>query len=95
MARSNQPTDNEDQLQDLVSSGGLLLSNSGTNLEGDDLEGDDSDDRMVPVVLRSAAVAANASELETWDSKQAEGFGALSFNPTVEDSESSDDPVRM
>ena len=95
MARSNQPTDNEDQLQDLVSSGGLLLSNSGTNLEGDDLEDDDSDDRMVPVVLRSAAVSANASELETWDSKQAEGFGALSFNPTVEDSEISDDPVRM
>ncbi len=95
MARSDQPTDNEDQLQDLVSSGGLLLSNSSTNLEGDDLEGDDSDDKMVPVVLRSAAVTANASELETWDSKQLEGFGALTFNPAVEDSEISDDPVRM
>ena len=95
MARSDQPTDNEGQLQDLVSSGGLLLSNSSTNLEGDDLEGDDSDDKMVPVVLRSAAVTANASELETWDSKQLEGFGALTFNPAVEDSEISDDPVRM
>ena len=95
MARSDRPPDSEDQLQDLVSSGGLLLSNTSKNLEGDDLEDDDSDDRMVPVVLRSTAVAANASELETWGSKQSEGFGALNFNPAVEDSEISDAPVRM
>ncbi|MDP6666352.1 MAG: RNA polymerase sigma factor RpoD [Dehalococcoidia bacterium] len=95
MARSTRPTDNDDQLQDLVNSGGLLLSDSSKNLEGDDLEDDDSDDQMVPVVLRSTAVAANASELETWGSKQAEGFSAPNFNPAVEDSEISDDPVRM
>ncbi|MCZ6539040.1 MAG: RNA polymerase sigma factor RpoD [Chloroflexi bacterium] len=95
MARSDQPTDNEDQLQDLVSSGGLLLSNSSKNLDGDDLEDDDTDDRMAPVVLRSTAGTANASELETWGAKQSEGFGSLNFNPAVEDSEISDDPVRM
>lgn len=95
MPRTTPTTDNEDQLQDLVNASGLLLSNSSKNLEGDDLEDDDSDDRLAPVVLRSTAVAKNASELETWGSKQAEGFGALNFNQVVEDSEISDDPVRM
>ena len=72
-----------------------MLSNSSKNLDGDDLEDDDSDDRMVPVVLRSTAVVANAAELETWGTQQSEGFGALNFNPAVEDSEISDDPLRM
>jgi len=95
MARTNQPTDNEDQLQDLVNSGELLLSNSNNNVDGEQSDDDDTGDRATPAVLRSSAVAANVSELETWGSKQSEGFAALSFNQSVEDSEISDDPVRM
>ena len=95
MARSTPPADNEDQLQDLVNSGELLLSNSNNNVDGDKSDDDDTGDLMAPAVLRSSAVAANVSELETWGSKQLEGFTALSFNQSVEDSEISDDPVRM
>jgi RNA polymerase primary sigma factor len=95
MARTTQTTDNEDQLQDLVNSGGLLLSNSSNNLDGEETDDDDTGDRAGSAVLRSTAVASSASELETWGSKQSEGFAALSFNPAVEDSEISDDPVRM
>jgi RNA polymerase primary sigma factor len=95
MARTTQPTDNEDQLQDLVNSGELLLSNSNNNVDGEQSDDDDTGDRAAPAVLRSSAVAANVSELETWGSKQSEGFAALSFNQSVEDSEISDDPVRM
>jgi RNA polymerase primary sigma factor len=95
MARTTQPTDNEDQLQDLVNSGELLLSNSNNNVDGDQSDDDDTGDRAAPAVLRSSAVASNVSELETWGSKQSEGFAALTFNQSVEDSEISDDPVRM
>jgi len=95
MARTTPPTDNEDQLQDLVNSGELLLSNSNNNVDGDKSDDDDTGDLMAPAVLRSSAIAANVSELETWGSKQSEGFTALSFNQSVEDSEISDDPVRM
>ena len=95
MARSIGPTENEDQLQDLVVSGGLLLASTSKDLEGDEIEDDDTDERVAPAVLRSAAIAASVSELETWDSKQSEGFASLNFNPSVEDSEISDDPVRM
>ncbi len=95
MARTTQPTDNEDQLQDLVNSGELLLSNSNNNVDGEQSDDDDTGDLAAPAVLRSSAVAANVSELETWGSKQSEGFAALSFNQSVEDSEISDDPVRM
>ncbi len=95
MARSTPPADNEDQLQDLVNSGELLLSNSNNNVDGDKSDDDDTGDLMAPAVLRSSAVVANVSELETWGSKQLEGFTALSFNQSVEDSEISDDPVRM
>jgi RNA polymerase primary sigma factor len=95
MARTTPPTDNEDQLQDLANSGELLLSNSNNNVDGDKSDDDDTGDLMAPAVLRSSAIAANVSELETWGSKQSEGFTALSFNQSVEDSEISDDPVRM
>ncbi|MBT3554595.1 MAG: RNA polymerase sigma factor RpoD [Chloroflexi bacterium] len=95
MARTTQPTDNEDQLQDLVNSGELFLSNSDKNIDGDQSDDDDTGDRAAPVVLRSSAVASNVAELETWGSKQSEGFAALTLNQTVEDSEISDDPVRM
>ena len=95
MARSTQTTDNEDQLQDLVNAGELLLGNSSKDLDGDETDDDDTGDRATPAVLRSSAVASSASELETWGSKQSEGFASLSFNPSVEDSEISDDPVRM
>jgi RNA polymerase primary sigma factor len=95
MARSTPPADNEDQLQDLVNSGELLLSNSNNNVDGDKSDDDDTGDLMAPAVLRSSAISANVSELETWGSKQLEGFTALSFNQSVEDSEISDDPVRM
>lgn len=95
MARTTQPTDNEDQLQDLVNSGELFLSNSDKNIDGDQSDDDDTGDRAAPVVLRSSAVASNVAELETWGSKQSEGFAALALNQTVEDSEISDDPVRM
>jgi RNA polymerase primary sigma factor len=95
MARSNQPTENDEQLQVLASSGGVLLTSSSKNLDGDDMEDGDSDDNMAPAMLRSTAVTANASELEAWGTKPSEGFGAPSFNPAVEDSEISDDPVRM
>jgi len=95
MARSTRTTDNEDQLQDLVSSGELLLPNSSNNLDGYATDDDDTGDRAAPAVFRSSAVASSASELETWDSKESEGFAALNFNPVVEDSEISDDPVRM
>ncbi|MBT4126728.1 MAG: RNA polymerase sigma factor RpoD [Chloroflexi bacterium] len=95
MARTTQTTDNEDQLQDLVNTGGLLLSNSSNNLDGEETDDDDTGDRAGTAVLRSTVVASSASELETWGSKQSEGFAALNFNPAVEDSEISDDPVRM
>ena len=95
MARTTQPIDNEDQLHDLVNSGELLLSNSNNNVDGDKSDDDDTDDRIAPAELRSSAIAANVSELETWGSKQSEGFTALSFNQSVEDSEISDDPVRV
>jgi len=95
MARTTPPTDNEDQLQDLANSGELLLSNSNNNVDGDKSDDDDTGDLMAPAVLRSSAIAANVSELETWGSKHSEGFTALSFNQSVEDSEISDDPVRM
>ena len=95
MARTTPPTDNEDHLQDLANSGELLLSNSNNNVDGDKSDDDDTGDLMAPAVLRSSAIAANVSELETWGSKQSEGFTALSFNQSVEDSEISDDPVRM
>jgi len=95
VARSTQTTDNEDQLQDLVNAGELLLGNSSKDLDGDETDDDDTGDRATPAVLRSSAVASSASELETWGSKQSEGFASLSFNPSVEDSEISDDPVRM
>jgi len=95
MARTTQTTDNEDQLQDLVNSGGVLLSDNSSNLDGDETDDDESGDRAAPSVLRSSAVASSASELETWGSKQSEGFAALIFNQTVENSEISDDPVRM
>jgi RNA polymerase primary sigma factor len=95
MARTTRTTDNEDQLQDLVNTGAVLLSDSSHNLDGDETDDDDTGDRAAPAVLRSAAVASSASELETWGSKQSEGFAALNFNPMVEDSEISDDPVRM
>ena len=96
MARTTRTSENnEDQLQDLVNSGGLLLSNSSTNLDGENTEDDDTGDRATPAVLRSTAVAASASELDAWGSKQAEGFSSLNFNPAVEESEISDDPVRM
>ena len=95
MARTTQTTDNEDQLQDLVNTGGLLLSNSSNNLDGEETDDDDTGDRAGTAVLRSTVVASSASELETWGSKQSEGFAALNFNPAVEDSGISDDPVRM
>jgi RNA polymerase primary sigma factor len=95
MARPTQTADNDDQTQDLVNKGGLLLSDSSNNLDGGETEDDDTGDRATPAVLRSSAVAASASELESWGTKQAEGFSALSFNQSVEDSEISDDPVRM
>ena len=96
MSRTQRTSDNnEDQLQDLVNSGGLLVSNSSTNLDGDASDDDDAGDRATPAVLRSTAVAATASELDVWGSKQAEGFSALNFNQAVEESEISDDPVRM
>ena len=95
MARTTQTTDNEDQLQDLVNTGGLLLSNSSNNLDGEETDDDDTGDRAGTAVLRSTVVASSASELETWGSKQSEGFAALNFNPAVEDSEISGDPVRM
>jgi RNA polymerase primary sigma factor len=96
MARTTQTTDNEDQLQDLVNTGGLLLSNSSNNLDGEETEDDDTGDRATPAVLRSSAVVASSSELETWgNNKPSEGFASLNFNPAVEDSEISDDPVRM
>ncbi len=83
MARTTQPTDNEDQLQDLVNSGELLLSNSNNNVDGEQSDDDDTGDRANSAVLRSSAVAANVAELETWGSKQSEGFAALSFNPAI------------
>jgi len=95
MARTTHTTDNEDQLQDLVNSGGLLLSNSSNNLDGEDTDDDDTGDRAGSAVLRSTAVASSASELESWGSKESEGFTGLNFNPSVEESEISDDPVRM
>jgi|LWDU01.1.fsa_nt_gi RNA polymerase primary sigma factor len=96
MARSTPTTDNEDQLQDLVNSGELLLSNSSNNLDGGETEDDDTGDRATPAVLRSSAVLASSSELESWgNAKQSEGFSSLNFNPAVEDSEIPDDPVRM
>ncbi len=97
MARTTQTTDtdNEDQLQDLVKSGELLLSNSSNNIDGENTDDDDTGDRATPALLRSSAVASSSSELETWGSKQSEGFASLNFNPAVEDSEISDDPVRM
>jgi len=95
MARATQPNDNEDQLQDLVNSGGLLLSNSNNNVDGDQSDDDHIGDRAAPPVLRSSVVSTSVSELETWGSKQSEGFAALSFNKSVEDSEISDDPVHM
>ena len=95
MARSTQITDNEDQLQDIGNTGGLLLPNSSNNLDGNETDDDDTGDRAAPAVLRSSAVAASVSDLETWGSKQSEGIAALNFNQMVEDSEISDDPVRM
>jgi len=97
MARSTQVPDNEDQIQDLVNKGGLLLPNSSNNLDGGETENEDDDtgDRAAPAVLRSSAVVSSSSELETWGTKQSEGFSSLNFNPAVEDSESPDDPVRM
>ena len=95
MARSTQVSDNEDQVQDLVNTGGLLLPNSSNNLDGGETEDDDTGDRAAPAVLRSSAVVSSASELETWGTKQSEGFSSLNFNPAVEDSEISDDPVPM
>ena len=62
MARTTQPTDNEDQLQDLVNSGELLLSNSNNNVDGEQSDDDDTGDRVAPAVLRSSAVAANVSK---------------------------------
>ena len=95
MARTTQPIDNEDQLQDLVSSGEFLLANNNNNVDGDKSDDDDTGDGGASAVLRSSAIAANVSELETWGSKQLEGFTSLSFNQSVEDSEISDDPVRV
>jgi RNA polymerase primary sigma factor len=97
MARSTQVSDNEYQVQDLVNKGGLLLPNSSNNLDGSETENEDDDtgDRAAPAVLRSSAVVSSASELETWGTKQSEGFSSLNFNPAVEDSEIYDDPVRM
>jgi len=88
-------TNNEDELQDLVNTGELLLPNSSNNLDGDETGDDDTGDRATPAVLRSSAVASSASELETWGSKQSEGFASLNFNPDVENPDISDDPVRM
>ncbi|SVE41740.1 uncharacterized protein METZ01_LOCUS494594, partial [marine metagenome] len=48
MARSTQVTDNEDQLQDLVDTGGLLLTNSSSNTDGGETEDDDTNDRATP-----------------------------------------------
>jgi RNA polymerase primary sigma factor len=95
MARTTQPTENEEQVEDLVNTGGLLLPTSSNNLDGDETEDDDTGDRAAPAVLRSSAVSASSSELENWGTKQSEGFSSLNFNPAVEDSEISDDPVRM
>jgi len=95
MPRSTQISDNDDQLQDLFDPGDVLISIGHKNLDGDNLEDDDGDEQVTPVTLRSALVSTGASELETWGSKQSEGFASLNFNPAVEDSEISDDPVRM
>ena len=96
MARTTRASDsNEDQLHDLGNAGGLLLTNSSTNIDGETTEDDDTGDRATPTVLRSAAVAASASELDSWGSSHAEGRSSLNFNPSVEESEISDDPVRM
>ena len=95
MARSSQTPDNEEQLQDLSSSGGLLLSASNKDLDGDEMDDDNTDERVAPAMLRSTAIATSISELDSWGSREADGFGALNFNALVEQSEISDDPVRM
>jgi len=95
MARSSQTPDNEEQLQDLSSSGGLLLSASNKDLDGDEMDDDNTDERVAPAMLRSTAIATSISDLDSWGSREADGFGALNFNALVEQSEISDDPVRM
>ena len=95
MPRSAQTTDNEDQLEDLVGSPNLMMPITTTHLEDDESEDGELGEPKASDVLRSTAVAATASELETWGTKQSEGFAELNFNPYVEDSEISDDPVRM
>nr|MCS5642965.1 hypothetical protein [Dehalococcoidia bacterium] len=95
MPRSTQITDNEGQLEDLIDSPDILIPVTANNLDGDESEDDELGERTASDVLRSSVVAASASELETWGTKQPEGFAELNFNPYVEDSEISDDPVRM
>ena len=87
MPRSTQITDNEGQLEDLIGSPDLLMPVTANHLDGDESEDDELGERTASDVLRSSAVAASASELETWETKQSEGFAELNFNPFVEDSE--------
>ena len=95
MPRSTQITDNEGQIEDLIDSPDILIPATANHLDGDNTEDEELGERTASDVLRSSAVAASASELETWGTKQSERFGELNFNPYVEDSEISDDPVRM
>ena len=95
MPRSTQITDNEGQFEDMVGSSDSLIPVTANNLDGDESEDDELGERTASDVLRSSVVAASASELETWGTKQSEGFAELNFNPYVEDSEISDDPFRM
>ena len=66
MPRSAQTTDNEDQLEDLVGSPNLMMPITTTHLEDDESEDGELGERKASDVLRSTAVAATASELETW-----------------------------
>ena len=62
MARTTQATDNEDQLQDLVNTGEILLTNSSNNLDGGETEDDDTDDR--------AQASGDQDQLERSDSAE-------------------------